>query len=618
MKIDKISLKNLKGVTKDYDLSGSNLIYGDNGTGKTAILDSLRLACLGYHPKLGKTGSKIFTLSSSNEMRASVRFTDSQVCEFYASYNGNSISKNWDSCEIEDSFKIQLDPNIFFSTTKDEKTQKIFALLSKQEKANLKQRIVAEINATDSDKTDLEIEIISNFAKCVEKIIEEEDSPSVALSNIQEKCKEFVSEARQNLDRVKKSIENHASNTDFSSALLKNEEFYLNLKDEINNKLFKLEDEKKQREAIVNKISTDKEEFNDLEEAIKKSSSDHKEKQILKEHEELEKAFNKEYKILQNDVLKLRKELDNANEVNELAKDSSYEIFCQKIDNGNYVLELEVLKDQDGVSNTIWKASPFGISEKAKELTHKEYELKSLKDAFESESKMLLYKYETEKEKKLSVDSYKLESLKKQIKENQAELETFRNWKTIDKEIEGISEEQDRINQTLKKVRELSYQKKNGLKLKEQSFEFDTELKLLKNIQKSIKELTEKISKSTLSKLLDPMNLFASAIGLPDYCIIDGKIGYTQAGRIIDYNSFSGSEMAIFKVAITVALAINGGTKIAIIDELGRFDDTRKRATLLALIKFVDTGVLDQFICVDVISPISIDNINLITTNGSR
>src|SRR5712691_4235604 len=68
MIIKRIQFKNLKGRSDDVELASGTIIYGRNFTGKTAVIDAIKLALLGSHPSLDKTGRGVFELSSGNEL----------------------------------------------------------------------------------------------------------------------------------------------------------------------------------------------------------------------------------------------------------------------------------------------------------------------------------------------------------------------------------------------------------------------------------------------------------------------------------------------------------------------------------------------------------------------
>ncbi len=62
--LTRLTISNLKGITRTVQLEKINLVYGPNSSGKTAIIDGLKLALLGFHPKLGKKPNLTMALAS--------------------------------------------------------------------------------------------------------------------------------------------------------------------------------------------------------------------------------------------------------------------------------------------------------------------------------------------------------------------------------------------------------------------------------------------------------------------------------------------------------------------------------------------------------------------------
>ena len=76
MHITQVTAKNLKGRTFAHDLKPLTLIVGPNFSGKTAIVEAIRLCLLGYIPELGKRTSDSFELSSASRMDVALTFQD--------------------------------------------------------------------------------------------------------------------------------------------------------------------------------------------------------------------------------------------------------------------------------------------------------------------------------------------------------------------------------------------------------------------------------------------------------------------------------------------------------------------------------------------------------------
>jgi len=82
MTITRVEAENLKGRTFFYDLSPQVAICGPSFSGKTAILDAIRLALIGYLPELGKLPKATRQLCSDDFMTARVEFDNGADARF--------------------------------------------------------------------------------------------------------------------------------------------------------------------------------------------------------------------------------------------------------------------------------------------------------------------------------------------------------------------------------------------------------------------------------------------------------------------------------------------------------------------------------------------------------
>lgn len=76
MRLTRIEAHNLKGQTFEHNLAPLQLVLGDNFKGKTAVIEAVRLALLGYIPEIGKQNSSTWELSSHDAMRVFASFDD--------------------------------------------------------------------------------------------------------------------------------------------------------------------------------------------------------------------------------------------------------------------------------------------------------------------------------------------------------------------------------------------------------------------------------------------------------------------------------------------------------------------------------------------------------------
>lgn len=85
MKITSVTIEGMHNVSKKtYDLEDRTYFLGENGAGKSTILQAIQLAILGYIPGTNKQKEAIFRHSNGPKMEVSVRFD-----------NGYSITRTW-------------------------------------------------------------------------------------------------------------------------------------------------------------------------------------------------------------------------------------------------------------------------------------------------------------------------------------------------------------------------------------------------------------------------------------------------------------------------------------------------------------------------------------------
>lgn len=76
MKLTRITGENIKGESFSHELGATTAIVGTNFSGKSAILEAIRLALIGFIPEIGKRSSSTWELSSGSKMSVQVRFDD--------------------------------------------------------------------------------------------------------------------------------------------------------------------------------------------------------------------------------------------------------------------------------------------------------------------------------------------------------------------------------------------------------------------------------------------------------------------------------------------------------------------------------------------------------------
>lgn len=614
MLIDKIAISNVKGLSKSYQLKDANLIHGDNGSGKTAILDSVRLALLGYHPKLGKTGKSIFSLSSGSKMSASVIFNDGQSSSFEASSTTSSVSKKWEGVELEDNFKLQLDPSLFFDASLQERRNSIFSVLSNDSNKEIRNKIVALINAIGNEGTIDESEVIEEFRKAVDDIFEKSEHANDAVLKIIDKAKSLVSLFRDDVRVMDKTLEGLAQISSAHSFGTASLEHYENQKNQILDKLNKLREELSRKKQIENEILNAKTEIDEIARRKSEKPKAIDPTPLYKEIEELTLAYEQQKAVIESRVMYLEKKCSESDGLLsvKVGNEISYEKALEMIPDGTFQFNLEVLKESGEVNSVVWKIENFEAKEWKEEMLQKSSQLQALTQSYNESIAPL--EQQIDATKVVPIETTDLDDfLQQKIQNLSKELEKITYKRDIQSEYDAVESEALRVDDLIKKATSKKIDAEKIEKARKKSAISNLRLSLAKNIQKEIVNYSQKITEETLNTLLSAMNLFAKGIGLPNYAICDGEIGYYKGSTFVPQTTFSGSETAVLRCAATIALAMNSEYKIAIIDELGRFDADRKMKTLKCIKSLIDNGDLHQFIGVDVVSPLYDVGLNLIS-----
>lgn len=127
MKIKNVAAAGLKGLIFDWDLAPVTLVVGDSFSGKTAVLDALRLGLLGYHPGLGKRPGDTFRLSGASNLVVDITLDDGKRIGRRWARDGQSIKYTGPGPEDALLPLIALDSREYFSLTAAQRLSYLFA-----------------------------------------------------------------------------------------------------------------------------------------------------------------------------------------------------------------------------------------------------------------------------------------------------------------------------------------------------------------------------------------------------------------------------------------------------------------------------------------------------------
>jgi len=366
MRIKKIKLKNLKGVTGEFTLTESNVIVGENASGKTAILDAIRLCFIGYHPKLGKSARSLFSLASGNDMSCQVVMDTGEFCSFSLELSGNSVKKDWQPLNISDTAKIQLDPSLFFESTKANKRDTIFSILGNSDPNDVLTKLNHALECEPNSGTTLESEVINSVKEKISDIFSQTPMTNDALSQTIDFFKEIVSQASSASKRMDKTLEGLAQVSSPSQIMIQNESFYESQLSQLNEKRKNLEDKIYAKKDIQNKILDLQQDLSEAKKKKTEAPSFERINKISEEISELNSSFNKYKSLYETNLAKIDKKIKESEEVSSSFKNESLDKVLKELPDGTYMARVEIAKNLEDVATAVWEISDFEAEENRK------------------------------------------------------------------------------------------------------------------------------------------------------------------------------------------------------------------------------------------------------------
>jgi hypothetical protein len=612
MRITRVEAKNLKGRSFTYDLSPEVAIVGENFTGKTSIIDAIRLALIGYIPELGKLPKATAQLASG-PMEARVEFENNTFASINVA-DGKVLRSEpppWVG-EIP-----LLNAAAYFGMTERERNEYVFRI-AKTPEAFTKSAIIADL-----ERMSFEEEHSEAVEKAKASVIADLKTASEAES-LQDWLVELIGPlqswfthhnarakdtqgAIRLLTELKNRQENQAGNVRQLSdnelqARAASQTAYKTLLDlQVRAKDYASHAARTLRHKELGKALEDRTEIKKLEKLIGEATA--KLKPVVKS------------KVSEVQLDKMR--LDHAKLVNRFG------IHSQRLD--ELTEELKALGDQTacphcGAKSKGWKdhlranldkdylalkkevdTMVQGLAQGKQELGDAEKEVKAAQDLLTAnkEWNRKIQDWESQLDKRQKERDNWLETLDKEKKQLDAEA-----VEPVAKEdiaaAEAENEEALRVySEARKRLKEAELLEQDIKRAAQAQLEHETadaHVKVIKAIGKALREKQAALVDAVFGSLLDIANGIVGKILASDLAFHEGEVGRWDGHRWISHKTFSGTEQALTFVAIAAALSQASPVRLLIFDELGRLDDVRRLDLIKLLIDARKGGHIDQFI----------------------
>lgn len=637
MRIKRVTATGLKVPQFDDEYGPVTVITGPNATGKSARLEAIRLGLLGYVPELGKTNPATGQLARGNRIDVRIELageTGGQTIERSWRFTGGKWSREGGDQAIVPT--VLLDPKTFFELGDKERVRYVFAHCPAE--VNVDEILSAVKNAKVENHT-------ADHEAIIREVVTQLDESDRARHEVGESLqnwlggqitglRERLKQAKAHADRMAKTVQGLVV---VSAADEPDEEAARNAEREC--KALNLK-----RSSIEAEIGRVESEFNA---ALKLQA---KRDQIGRRKAELEDAdqLAKQLEQLEADA-EPKVSPDSLRQANEELRKHEAELIkaetaaaaekeklaeCKKL--------IEQLESTDtcplcGTPGDQWR------SKRLKELTE---QCSAIEEKIEGlNGKQARIKKQIEKDRKAVAEvaaalterdrkqqqrmelSKRVMAARQNVAELQAQLEAIPP--DLDSQIDRLEKERSKLYQQRDAVLkplgdweriyrasvQMAERRKAEAKVIESAAKARAEVEALTAVLKVLEDAQSEIVEKSIRALLHTVNAIAEPVLRKPIEYRDGEFGWYEFATWVPLTVFSGTEQAVAYAAISAALAADSPIRLAMIDELGRLDTTRKGELLATMRKLIETGAIDQFIGVDTTpAPYQNDGVTLITT----
>lgn len=142
--------------------------------------------------------------------------------------------------------------------------------------------------------------------------------------------------------------------------------------------------------------------------------------------------------------------------------------------------------------------------------------------------------------------------------------------------------------------------KKNETRALIKRAELEAQEVVIKAVHAALLSQQTALSERTVAVFAEKARRFTDGIMKAPLEVVDGDFGYRAGAVWVAHEVFSGTEEALAYSGMSVALAQESKVKIVVIDELGIMDQATRLKAVARMAELVKQGVIDQFIGADV------------------
>lgn len=616
---------NLKGRNFNRNFTALNVIAGPNDTGKTSLLDAVRLAWLGTTHGVGKKPGEIFhSFSSADSMTAALYFDDGASIERVWTKKGDKVStvvRNPHNLNVP---PVLLDSSEFFSLSTEARLVLLFSrlnlgkepiqmrvgkLLAKLDGVQAARDLLAKRYQPSPDET-----FQAYLERVIDKLGDESKEQSAVAKRHRETAAGMIEAQVRNAQSGEAEFQEEEVRRDMGSAKQRLDELLVekgSAEQRAAARAPSLARRTRLKEGIAN-YKPQAAAFETYQQGVKDADA------ALSSYEGKETVATAQDRV--NGLMGRRSELQG----NRRA--AATELQTVEREHG-VILQAECCPTC-ATKKTGWKA-----------VTVEKYEArqKELREAIEKADADLLginmeinaaenardaaksveqgIREATRRRAEQASQLERAQTAREFIDEMTPELEDLERAFPADAENRDIEEMSHIQDQILDARESVSVQERRLQRIADSRLEAKqiTEATLARDAAAALAEaykagqgilqtLRDEFMADAFKPLLVSVNRYAKGILKTPLEYRANNIGrvHEEKGNWIPLNAFSGSATAIVLAGVQLALGSDSVAKVAIVDELGRLDGDRKRQLLRNVAQAIAEGHLDQFIGVDV------------------
>lgn len=643
MRLKTIKATGLKGRTFNYEVGPAVVFTGPSFSGKTAVLDAVKVGLLGYHPELGKRASDTLKLSGSGRLEVELAFDDTELIRreyFLAGQSAKSV--NADEPFMHPAL---LDITEYFAMSGPERLRYVLASIPLPEfpdGADPDAAVVKALMAITCKDVDPEAQEAALKEACVlaRELGEAREAEGATVGEWLEGLIDSMNAKKKEADAACKQFAGLAQGSTQLKAGAPTAPAR-NVEPELRAAQERLQKIRSELHALRESVTTNAK-HNDRIEWLKRqlaATPNNAEaiagiESFLLDIAEVLKGPCPDAMVPYKRMMELQEEIGiKTAEKNRLGQELQKLVnehdrnmkldacpFCKSKKKGwqeAIVAEHEAKVRENGA---LCAAIDEALNKlvKAKDEASREYQTVNARATAHRDAQ----RQQGEQQNRL----HKLRTVDKQFEQYKIELAALESSRppAVDgfrvpeleteerlavSEVERLDGENRRF--IASRATEAQVLKANAAHAREKA-----RVEVFKQGAGAIRLLQQVIMDRLFTGMMDTMNRFTRGILKAPLEYVDGDIGYKdERGRFVSHECFSGTEEALAYAALSVALAAKAPFRLVVIDELGIADFNTKSMMLARMVELVNDGIIDQFFGADAGTVPSVEGMQVVTVN---